>query len=222
MKRQIALLLVVAFCHSDQAGEAKSPLMASSSFVWAGLDYSMVRVIGGANDIKAPELLFQDMPRKWNDLFLDERIEGIATSLNKRAFIDIGGATERNATVLTNKSIFAPDTTDALEKTYITQQDISAAISSYKMEHRNGLGLVFIVDSMIYHRNPQTPANRAHPNGFAPVAWAEGVNAVFFDIATREIHSARREVNTTSASGSFRNFWFGPIKDADSGLYRYR
>jgi hypothetical protein len=220
MKKLITLLLIAGFCNFVQAEQNKNPLMTSDTVVWAGLDYSMLRIIGNKNDIKVPDMIFQDMPRKWNDLFLDERIEGVAKSLNKLVFIDIGGVAERNTTILTNKNIFEPDTANALEKTYITQQAIAAAISSYKMEHTNGLGLVFIVDSIFYHHD--TPNfNQAHPNGSFFTS-AEGISVVFFDIATREIISAKHEIKTVGTGGSFRNFWFGPIKDTDSGLAGYR
>jgi len=45
-----------------------------------------------------------------------------------------------------------------------------------------------------------------------------GVNIVFFNISTREIISIKREVKTVGTGGSFRNFWFGPIKNIDSSL----
>src|ERR1700685_3189588 len=125
MKKLIVLLLVFGFCNFVEAGQSKNPLMASDTVVWAGLDYSMVRIIGNTNDIKVPDMFFQNMPQKWNDLFLDERLDGVAKSLNKRVFLDINGVTERNATILTNKNIFEPDTVEALEKTNITKQDIA-------------------------------------------------------------------------------------------------
>jgi hypothetical protein len=222
MKKLITLLLIAGFCNFVQADNIKKTLMASDTVVWAGLDYSMLRVIGNAKDIKVPDMLFQDMPNKWNDLFLDERLEGVANSLNKRVFIDISGVTERNAIILTNRNIFEPDTADALEKTYLTQQDIAAEISSYKMEHTNGLGLVFIVDGIFYHHG--IVRTTVHSDADSPLLprYAEGVNVVFFDIATREIISAKREIKTVGTGGSFRFFWFGPIKDTDSGLAKYR
>jgi hypothetical protein len=209
MKKLITTILLLGiFCGLAEAGENKNSLIASDTVVWAGLDYSMLHIIGNTNDIRVPDLIFQDMPRKWNDLFLDERIEGIANSLNKRAFIDIGGVTECNATLSTNRNIFEPDTLGALEKTYITQKDIAAEISTYKMVNTNGLGLVFIVDSMIYHHGASS---------YKPT-FSEGINVIFFDIATREIISSKREVKSVAFGGSFRNLWFGPIKDIDSNL----
>jgi hypothetical protein len=223
MKKIIAtILLLGVFCRFIEAEENKNPLMASETIVWAGLDYSMLHIIGNPKDIKVPDMLFQDMPRKWNDLFLDERLDGVANSLNKRVFIDIGGVMERNAIILTNRNIFESDTADALEKTYLTRQDIAAEISSYKMEHTNGLGLVFIVDGIFYHHGIGRITVHSDAGSSLLPTYAEGVNIVFFDIATREIISAKREVKTVGTGGSYRFFWFGPIKDTDSGLAKYR
>jgi hypothetical protein len=223
MKKFITLLLIAGFCNFVQAEEIKNPLMASDTVVWAGLDYSMVRIIGNTGDIKVPDMFFQDMPQKWNDLFLDERLDGVANSLNKRVLIDIGGVTEHNATILTNKNIFEPDAEDVIEKTSITKQDITAEISSYKMQNTNGLGLVFIVDGIFYHHYAVN-SNQAHSHDvvLGSVTYAEGVNVVFFDIATREIISSKREIKTVGTGGSYRFLWFGPIKETDSGLAEYR
>ncbi len=217
MKKLLAtFLLLGVFCGSVEAGGNINPLMASSTVVWAGIDYSMLHIIGNTNEIKVPDLIFQDMPRKWNDLFLDERIEGVASSLNKRVFIDIGGVTERNTALSTSRNIFEPDTAGALKKDYITQKDIAAAVSSYKMENTNGLGLVFIVDGIFYHND--SVRNDKTGNVSNTIKWAEGINVVFFDVATREIISSKRKIKTVGTGGSFRNCWFGPIKDVDSGL----
>jgi hypothetical protein len=218
MKKLIVLLLIAAFSKLVQGEQIKNSLMDSDAVVWAGLDYSMIHIIGRTKNIKVPEMFFQGMPQKWNDLFLDERLEGVANSLNKQVFIDIGAVAERNAATLTNRNIFETDATNALEKNYITQQEITDEISSYKLGHTNGLGLVFIVDSMFYHQNPSTISNHTHEAGPPSFTYAEGVNVVFFDVATREIIFNKREIKTVGTGGSYRFFWFGPIKDTDSNL----
>jgi hypothetical protein len=220
MKKLIILFLLINFCSFVQADKTKSQLMDSSTVVWAGLDYSKLHILGNSNDIKVPEMFYQNMPQKWNDLFLDERLEGVANSLGKRVFIDIGGVTEGNTGILTNKNIFQPDTFDAFEKTFVTQEDIAHTVAAYKMEHTNGLGLVFIVDSFMYHPEKIQGGPNAAPTLF--LRCAAGVNVVFFDIATRQIISIKREVKKVGTGGSYRFFWFGPIKDTDSELTKYR
>ena len=71
------------FCSLAEDATIKQLLQSSNAVVWAGLDYSMVRMIGNSDTIKVPDLIFQNMPEKWNDLFIDERLEGVATSLGR-------------------------------------------------------------------------------------------------------------------------------------------
>jgi hypothetical protein len=146
-----AVILGLNFCSLAEDLTIRQLLKSSDSVIWAGLDYSMVRVIGDSQNIKVPDLIFQNMPEKWNDVFLDERIEGVAASLGKSVFIDIDGVTERNKTLNTNQVILSPTTVHvaAINESHITKQDIAAAVQSYKMEHKSGIGLVFIVDRMV-------------------------------------------------------------------------
>lgn len=229
MKKILATLLLLifsGFLGAVRAGQTNNKAsMDSDTVVWAGLDYSMLHIIGNTNEIKVPDMIFQDMPQKWNDLFVDERLEGVATSLNRRVLIDLDCVAKRNKQISPNPSMFAPDSENAIRNTYITLQDITNAISSYKMKQSNGLGLVFIIDSMIYHRSaePHLAPNSARSNvSNTYVVWGEGISVVFFDIATHEIISCKRTVKTVSTGGSFRFFWFGPVKDTDSELYKYR
>lgn len=200
----------------------KQVLQSSDAVVWAGLDYSMVRMIENSDTIKVPDLIFQNMPEKWNDLFIDERLEGVANSLGKSVFIDIAGVTERNKMLNTNQVIISPDfvTIKVINQSHIAKEDIAAAVQSYKMEHKSGVGLVFIVDRMVcfFVGKPST----FHGDSKNFIHYAESVYVVFFDIATRKVISSKREVHYVETSGSFSHFWFGPIKDTDTDLSRYR
>jgi hypothetical protein len=135
MKKILIITVIFGFYFGASAEETtiQQSLKSSDSIVWVGLDYSMVRMIGNAHNMKVPDLIFQDMPEKWNDLFIDERIEGVADSLGKRVFIDIGAITERNKTITTNQIIFTSDTANAIEQSHIAQQDIASAVQSYKL-----------------------------------------------------------------------------------------
>jgi len=99
--------------------------MASETVVWAGLDYSMVRMIG-ANYFKGGDAIFPDMLEKWNALFVDERIQKVEQSLGKLVSVDIGGVTERNKTATTKQIILTPDPDDTVDQSHITPQDIAA------------------------------------------------------------------------------------------------
>jgi hypothetical protein len=215
MKRMfiMAILLLAGFC--SPAKEVKHPLMASDTVVWTGLDYSMVRMIG-ANDFKSADAIFPSMLERWNTLFIDERLQKVESALGKLVSVDIGGVTERNKTATVKQIILTPGPTDTIEQSHITQQDIAAEVQSYKLEKTNGLGLVFIVDRLKFYTHAGiSPTSRAVRSG-------EGaVYVVFFDVATREVISAEREVHQAGGNG-FRNLWFGVIKETAKNLSKYR
>ena len=201
--------------------------MAAKTVVWAGLDYSMVRMIGTDNlsilyNFTVPDAIFPSMPEKWNQLFLDERVERVSTTIGKRVLIDIKGVTERNKAASKSQIILTANVGDAIDESHITQQDIANEVRSYKMENTNGLGLVFIVDRLI--RKYYAPQGMSHGAAVHQIRTSSkaAIYVVFFDIATREVISVERKVHDVWTGGNFRNFWFGPIKDTDSSLGRYR
>jgi len=125
--------------------------MASDTVVWAGLDYSMVRMIGSDKpgvsfNFTVPDIIFPGMLEQWNQLFIDERVEGVSATIEKTVLVDIGGVTEHNKTTTANQISLTSDIGNAVAESHITQQDIASEVSSYKMKNTNGLGLVFIID----------------------------------------------------------------------------
>ena len=189
--------------------------MGSETVVWAGLDYSMVRMIG-ANDFKGGDAIFPDMLEKWNTLFIDERIQKVEKSLGKLVSVDIGGVTERNKTTTTKQIILKPGPDDTVEQSNITAQDIAEEVQSYKMAKTNGLGLVFIVDKLGHYKHSVASP---HPETYKSLGGA--VYVVFFNVATREVISVERMIKSAGGNG-FRNLWFGVIKNTDMDLSKYR
>jgi len=198
------------------------PPLPSKEVVWCGLDYSMVKMIGGAKfdyGFDKPDLIFPAMPKSWNQLFLDERLEDVSADLNRRVLIDIDGVSSNNLKATASQIILSPSDEDAIGKTHITPEIIADEVKSYSLNHTNGLALVFIVDRFVfaYHKQQLNNVNSVYSkssNG--------AVYIVFFDVSTRQVISAKREVNHITTGVSFRNFWFGPIKDTASTLDKYR
>ncbi len=225
MNRILACLgisLVVALA-SASAAELSQKMKDTTSVVWMGLDYSMMRMIGTEKTILVPDLLFQNMPARWNDLFLDERIEGVAGALKRRVQIDIEAVTERNKGISTNQVVLSGSSKDAAKESHITAEEISAAVKSLRSKHEKGLAMVFIVDRFVSESKlVSMPAKTNAKFPPAYISHAGAVYVIFFDLATREVLSAKREVRVIGTGGSFRNFWFGPIKDIDSELSQYR
>lgn len=219
MKNVLTTAIVMLTCCVTFAKEPKNPLMDSETVVWVGLDYSLVRIIGGSKgpyDFTVPDLIFPGMMEKWNQLFLEERDERVAHALGKRVSIDLSGITERNQTASVSQITLTPGDDDVIEKTHIPLTKIASEVQSYKLKTSNGLGLVFIVDRLVSTKIAQQFAHDAprERNGGA-------LYIVFFDIATRNVVSSERVVRYVSSAGNFRNFWFGPIKDSDSKLSKY-
>ncbi len=78
--------------------------------------------------------------------------------------------------------------------TNISDADIAAAIRSYRLQTRSGLGLVFFMDRLVKRQETSC------------------MYVVFFDIASRTIVSQER-VCTDAGGGGIRNHWFGSIKE---------
>jgi len=168
------------------------PRLNADTVVWAGLDYSMVRMIG-PGDFGNPDAIFPAMPESWNRLFVRERLGSLARELNKRVVADVGGMTNRNRLAGPKQVIPSGGPDDVVGKSHITPQDIADAVKSYELENKTGLGLVFIVDRLV--KPSQTGA----------------IYAVYFDLATREVLAAERKIGWAGGNG-FRNYWFGVVK----------
>ena len=227
-----ALLVTSNFLASAKDAPVAARLKSTDSIVWAGLDYSLMRMIGNTNTIRVPDLLFQNMPARWNELFLDERIEGVASLLKKRILIDMVSVTERNKSITSEQMVMSPHTADAVKTSHISSNDITRIVRAQRMNYKSGLGLMFLVDRMVYaettfevfdvRRESKATRSSVREGGARPASYAAAVYVVFFDVETREVISAQREIRAVTTGGSFRNFWFGPIKDIDSDLGQYR
>jgi hypothetical protein len=176
--------------------------MASDTVVWAGLDYSLVRMIG-PGDFRRPDAIFPGMLEAWNSLFLRERVRKASAALKKRFVPDIGGVTERNKTATAGQITEAQGPDDTVQKSHLSAQNIADAVKAYKLESKSGLGLVFIVDRLV---KPQKKG---------------AVYVVFFDVATREVIVTDRQIHPASGGG-FRNYWFSVVKRTDARLGTYR
>jgi hypothetical protein len=201
------LLAVIMVCGATVFGAdkpAKNPLLASGKLVWAGIDYSLARMIG-PGEFSNPEAIFPGMLDAWNNLFLQERIRFVEKATGKQLIPDIGGVTRANKSASARQIINSPGPDDTIEKTHITPEAIANAVKSYTLENKSGMGVVFIVDRLVKTDKKGKGA----------------VYVVVFDVATREVISSQREVDNAVGFG-FRNFWFRVIKDAERGLKNLR
>lgn len=209
--------LSLAFSALAVDKKARHPLMNSDSVAWAGIDYSMVRMLG-TDDFRKPEVIFPDMLDKWNARFVNQLLPRTEQALKRRVIVDVEGIAGRNRLASTNQIIrlnpgrisrFAPAPfqyladTAWLNKPMISQTNIAEAVRSYELSNQNGLGLVLIVDRLVKRTER---------------GW---VHVVFFDVATREVISSEYR-GYKAGGGGFQNHWFTVIKEATARLKRYR
>lgn len=179
---------------------AKHPALNSPTVVWAGLDFTMVRMIG-AGAFNNPDAIFPGMLESWNNLFLRERLKSVGTETKKTVLTDIGGAMEANKAATPKQIITAMTPDDTLDKSHISAADIARAVKGYKLESKDGLGVVMIADRFVKVDKQAQGA----------------VYVVCFDIASREVIASERRVCKAGGAG-FRNYWFRVIKDAEPAL----
>ena len=140
MKKFVTILclltgLLATLPAAETTATPKSPPPKTDTVVWAGLDYSMVRMIG-PGEFSNPETIFPGMLEAWNNLFLQERIIFVEKQIKKNVITDIGGVMEANKAATSKQIINSPGPDDTIEKSHITAQDIAKAVKSYKMEKR--------------------------------------------------------------------------------------
>lgn len=187
---------------SPDASGDKPALPPAQSVVWAGIDYSRVRIVQ-PTDAGDPKAILPEMAFQWNHLFLRECVKGLAQSLDKTVELDTDGVDARNRLTTFDQIILSPKPEDTIKNSHISQADIAGIVRSCQLAHTNGLGLLFVVDRLV------KPAGEG------------AVYVVFFDVESRDIVSVERQVHMANGVG-FRNYWFGVIKRTVGELSGYR
>ncbi|HEU5397305.1 MAG TPA: hypothetical protein VFV81_09060 [Verrucomicrobiae bacterium] len=226
MKRLFLLPLLLTIIPVIAGESTDRSLMGSDTVVWTGVDYSLAQFIG-PNDKTVPYNFIvpdalPDMYAQWNQLFLDERLDQVGRSLNKRVLIDLDGVTKDNQSVDAKKQIhLLPHVGRELDFPGIKRRDIDKEVASYKLKNQKGLGLVLIVDKLV-RKYSVSRSSSLKPGAIDVTANGGAVYVVFFDLDTRRVISCERQVYDVTIGANFRNFWFGPIKDAGRSLAGYR
>ena len=61
MKKSVAAFLIaLGFILHGVSAEKRNPLMAKETLVWAGIDYSMIRLVG-PSEFRVPDMIFPEM-----------------------------------------------------------------------------------------------------------------------------------------------------------------
>jgi len=133
---------------AEKPAAPKNSPPKTDTVVWAGVDYSMVRMIG-PGEFTQPESIFPGMLEAWNNLFLQERLKFAEKETRKHVVVDISGVTAANKAATSKQIINAPGSDDTVDKSHISSQDLARAVRSYKLENKSGLGVVFVVDRLV-------------------------------------------------------------------------
>jgi hypothetical protein len=194
----VAMMCSLTTFGADKAG--KNALLASDKLIWAGIDFTMTRMIG-PGEFSNADSIFPGMLDSWNNLFMQERIRFVEKATRRQLVLDTAGVMKVNKNAGAKQIVNNPGPEDTVEQSHITPEMIAKAVKSYKLESKNGQGVVFIVDRFV---KMDKKGNGA-------------VYVVVFDVATRNVISAQREVCRAGGIG-FRNYWFAVIKNAERGL----
>ena len=200
----LLVILTLGVCAFASEKTPKTGFAAADKVVWAGVDYSHTRFIG-PGEFANPSTIFPGMLDAWNNLVLQERLSIMGKNLGKPVVTDIASVMEINKKASASQIVKSPGASDTIDNTAITTEIVSKAVSSYKLENKSGVAVVFIVDRLVKIDKK-----------------AEGaVYVVAFDIGTRQVLSSQRIVGKAVGIG-FRNYWFRVIKDAEVGLKKIR
>jgi len=204
MKRLFCLFLGLALSVSILASSSKPsqqhPELKAKTVVWAGLDYSLVRMYGekGFNE---EEKIFPHFPDAWNQLFLSERIKVVEKLLKKTVIVDIEAVNKQNKKATSEQIV--KKSGSFIGDTHIHAEDIENLVKSYELSEKEGLGLVYIVDRLV---KPDKKGS---------------IYIVFFDIEKRTVIVCDHYIGKAGGFG-FRNYWFGVVKQVDKNLKKYK
>lgn len=154
-------------------------------FVWCGLDFSMVKLVGseGFNDVgEIKDLYF----KSWNYLLLDEYEKyNIEEAFGKKELhLNLSIVNQRNQL----PRVRALRTSEDYD---LNEEDLEKIVSDYKgIDKAAEVGLLFVVETLNKSKN--------HAK----------VSVVFFEIPTGEI-KWYREVTGKPGGLGFRNYWMG-------------
>lgn len=191
----LSAILLLTGVYADAKKNVNSRIADAKEFVWLGLDYSMVKMIGNS-DFLQPDSIFPGMFTAWNNLFLKEVFPRLQKQLKKEAAVEIKSVTALNKKATADQIVRKDGSEEEMvDATHITTEMISAEVKKYTLPQEDGLGLVFIMDRLV--KKQQTGC----------------LYQVWFDVGTREVVDSQRGCYKVGGIG-FRNYWFTPVKIA--------
>lgn len=169
---------------------------AHESLVWAGVDYSLVQMIG-SGDFRQPDSIFPGYLNKWNAMVLDEQLDELKKRLHHDIVPRTSFLTARHAGLDATEHIQRDDLI-AYGEALLTREEVARQVRGYELEG-DGMGVVLVAEQL-------------NKSGEMGCYWA-----TFFDIESSRTYETTRLCGETGGVG-FRNHWFGSIKSTVAQL----
>jgi hypothetical protein len=190
MNSKNVLLLSCLVAASSLCAQTKSDVFKPEVPVtWLGLDFTNAKLIGDRERFGS-ESDVRHLIDAWNELILKEPDKfDIAKTIGRTKVENAVEITNEHNAELDVMSMFSNEEKDYL---HIKASDVAEIISGYDFKDRNGIGLIFKVESF----------NKLNEEG--------SIWITFIDMGTKEVIFAERMVAEPRGFG-MRNFWGGCI-----------
>lgn len=180
--KKTALLILLALFVIPSFSQEVSDVFTKKTMTFYGLDFSKTKLIGSSTFVD-PQTVKSKWYREWNDLMKVERKKYNVQKFYKKRIANyyFSLANERNKLPTVSKMVIDEDYS-------ISKNLLDKIINKYRDSDHEGLGLVYIVESINAYDNEMR-------------IWV-----TFFDIKSRKI--LLTELFTGNAGGiGFRNYW---------------
>jgi len=178
----LLLMLTSSICFAQNK---TSDVFASARMTWFGLDFTKVKIPNGVGFPIIEDVKTRFVP-SWNHLFIEEADKYDLAKTYSKSLVskDLKTVNELNKTINVDEIVTYE------ESSPITKDDVGEMIKKYETNVEEGIGLVYIVESL------------------DKVAELATVHVTFFDIKNREVIFHQRMQSNPRGFG-VRNYWAG-------------
>jgi len=193
---KLHLILLISFllhsCYSDVklarlTGDEMFFINEQTELIWFGVDFSNVRLIDKTG-FTNPSAIRDEYFNSINDVVINEpKKYNLERAFNNKNIVsDLSIVKKRNLTPIIEEMVIDITEQDLI----ISEEDIPSIVNEYEMAYKNGIGIVFIVQSLL-----KIPGNKVG-----------NMYVTFFDIQTKDI--LLTELMSSQPRGfGFRNYW---------------
>ncbi|MBC8486925.1 MAG: hypothetical protein H8D45_12925 [Bacteroidetes bacterium] len=183
MKKLMLIFFCLVFSGQMVISQGTIDIFSSKEAIWYGLDFSKVRLIGteGFSDVaKIKDVYFSS----WNNLIINEPAKYNLQLMffKDTVFYDLSVVEKRNKLPEVDELVIGNDTYS------LDKNTISEIIKEYDTKEKQGLGIVFIMESF----------NKPKRTG---TMWV-----TFFDIASKTVLLTEKMSGKPGGAG-IRNYW---------------